>query len=312
MTNDNLDNQIVLAEQAAQILEDNANFRVLRRIPQPCSRPFDHVANDCRVVAIVDCETEGLCTDTDEIIELAITLVFVSTDGEILGWQAAHSWLQEVESPLSDDVQQITGITDAMLKGQQIDDEFAFGLLERADLIVAHNARFDAAFLERRFPKISGKAWACSASEIDWKGQGFEGHGLQNLLMQSGWFTNAHRAAEDVWALFWLVSLGSERGGPTHLQRLLLTSAEPTVRIDIWRPKFAHKDRVKAAGYHWDAAAKTWWIEVPEDRIVAQLDWLAQMGIHNPEQRTITARERHRPLKRVPIDPHAEPDAEPF
>jgi DNA polymerase III subunit epsilon len=312
MNDDHLCNQIVLAEQAAQILEDNANFRVLRRIPSPCSRPYDHVANDCRVLAIVDCETTGLCTDTDEIIELAIQLVFVSADGEILGWQAPHSWLQQVESPLSDDVQQITGIIDAMLKDQQIDDEFAYGMLERADLIIAHNARFDAAFLERRFPKIAGKAWACSASEIDWKGHGFEGRGLQNLLMQSGWFTTAHRAAEDVWALFWLLSLASEQDGPTHLQQLLQTSAATTVHIDIWRPKFALKDRVKAAGYHWDAAAKTWSIEVPESQVVAQLNCLAQMGIHNPEQRTITARERHRPLNRVPIDLGAEPDLEPF
>jgi DNA polymerase III subunit epsilon len=312
MTNDNLGNQIVLAERAAQILEDSANFKVLRRIPKPCSRPYDHVSNDCRVVAIVDCETTGLCTDTDEIIELAIQLVFVSAHGEVLGWQAPHSWLQEVSQPLSEEAQRITGITDAMLHDQQIDQEFAFGLLERADLIIAHNARFDAAFIERHFPQIAGKAWACSADEIDWKRHGFEGRGLQNLLMQSDWFTNAHRATEDVWALFWLLSLSSEQDGPTHLQRLLLASAQPTVRIDIWRPKFALKDRVKAAGYHWDAAAKTWWIEVPEDRIVAQLDWLAQMGIHNPEQRTITARQRHRPLRRVPIDLNAEPDAEPF
>jgi DNA polymerase III subunit epsilon len=132
MNDDQLRNQIVLAEQAAQILEDNPNFRVLRRIPSPCSRPYDHVANDCRVLAIVDVETTGLCTHTDEIIEVAIMLVFVSSDGEVLGWHAPHSWLQEVKRPLDAEVQRITGITDAMLQGQQIDDEFAFGLLERA------------------------------------------------------------------------------------------------------------------------------------------------------------------------------------
>lgn len=312
MNDDQLRNQIVLAEQAAQILEDNANFRVLRRIPQPCSRPFDHVANDCRVIAIVDCETSGLCTETDEIIELAVMVVFVSPDGEVLGWQAPCSWLQEVGKPLSEEVQRITGITDAMLIGQIIHREFAEGLLERADVLIAHNAAFDSSFIERYFPKIAGKPWACSASEIDWKGQGFEGRGLQNLLMQSGWFTTAHRAAEDVWALFWLTSLGSAQDGPTYLQQLLLTSAAPTVRIDIFRPKFALKNRVKAAGYCWDAAAKTWWIEVPEGHVVAQLNWLTQLGIHNPEQRMITACERHRPLKRVPIDLNAEPDAEPF
>jgi DNA polymerase III subunit epsilon len=312
MNDDKLRSQIVLAEQAAQILEDNPNFQVLRRIPSPCSRAYDHVANDCRVVAIVDCETTGLCTDTDEIIELAIMLAFVSADGEVLGWQAPHAWLQQVERPLNEEVQKITGITDACLKGQQIDDEFAFGLLERADLLIAHNAPFDASFIERYFPKIAGKAWTCSATEIDWKRHGFEGRGLQNLLMQSGWFTNAHRAASDVWSAFWLLSLSSEQDGPTYLQRLLLASAEPTVRIDIWRPKFALKDRVKAAGYHWDAAARTWWIEVPEDQVATQLDWLAQLGIHNPEQRTITACERHRPLKRTPVHFGSEPVGDPF
>jgi DNA polymerase III subunit epsilon len=288
---------VALSERAAQILDHDPNFKVLRRIPNPCSRPYDHVANDCKVVAFLDVETTGLDPAADHIIELAIMLAFVAEDGEVRGWMAPHSWLQEAENPLTEDVQKLTGLTDAMLQGHRIDDEFAVGLLERADLIIAHNCAFDASFIERRYPQIAGKAWACSLAEIDWKALGFEGRGLQGLLMQSGWFSAAHRAAADVWATFWLVTLPADPTGLTHLQRLLNRAAKPTVRIAAASAPFAVKDQLKSAGYRWDAAAKQWVIEVAEDEVAQQQEWLRNIGVHAPKLRTITVTERHRPLK---------------
>jgi DNA polymerase III subunit epsilon len=288
---------VVLSEQAAQILDQDPNFKVLRRIPNPCSRSYDHVANDCKVIAIVDVETSGLDPAVDQIIEFASMLAFVDHDGEIRGWMAPHAWLQEADKPLTEEVQKLTGLTDAMLKGHRIDDEFAVGLLERADLIIAHNAAFDASFIERRYPQIAGKAWGCSLTEIDWKGLGFEGRGLQGLLMQSGWFSAAHRAAADVWAAFWLVTLPADPDGLTHLQRLLHRAAKPTVRIAAAGAPFAVKDQLKSAGYRWDADARQWVIEVAEDEVAVQQAWLRDFGVHAPKLRTMKATERHRALK---------------
>ena len=106
-------------------------------------------------------------------------------------------------------------------------------MLDRADLLVAHNAPFEVSWLERRFPAIAGKPWACSMRDIPWLHLGLDGRAQTALLMQHGWFSSAHRAAADVWALFWL--LNESRTGwlkapiQTHLQRLLTAADTDTL-----------------------------------------------------------------------------------
>jgi hypothetical protein len=55
-----------------------------------------------------------------------------------------------------------------VLKDQAIDEPAALDLLASADLVVAHNARFDRPFVDRRLPAAAGKAWACTMAEVDW------------------------------------------------------------------------------------------------------------------------------------------------
>lgn len=104
--------------------------------------------------------------------------------------------------------------------------------------------------------------------------------GAGYLLMQSGWFNTAHRAAADVWSLYWL--LQQQHGKQTLLQRPLLASDQPTMRIDARYAPYRLKDDLKQRGYRWDGDSKVWWTEIAEGACKAEVAWLHQLGVQSP------------------------------
>lgn len=286
--------------------EANSACKVLDQVPEPYEIVPDAIPEGGRIIAICDVETTGLDFNHDKIIELAIMLVTVDAEGSIVGVMPPRSWLEDPGTALDPRIIAITGITDADVAGQRIDDRQALAMLARASLVVAHNAKFDSIFVERRLPAAAGKGWACSCSEIDWPMLGFDSRVQGYLLMQSGWFNTAHRAAADVWSLYWL--LQQQRSEQTLLQRLLLASDQPTMRIDARYAPYRLKDDLKQRGYHWDSDNKVWWTEIAGGACKSEVAWLDQLGVQSPLLTPITARERHRPLKVEPTimeDPDA-------
>ena len=77
---------------------------------------------------------------------------------------------------------------------------------------------------------------------------------------QSG--SDAHRAAADVWALFWLLQHRDSDPdvGPTrtHLQRLIEAASTPSVIVQAERAPFSKKDMLKARGYSWKPDGPFW------------------------------------------------------
>ena len=289
--------------------EANTGCRVLHHVPEPYEIVPDAIPDGGRIIAICDVETTGLDMTRDRIIELAIMLVTVDAEGRIVGVMPPRSWLEDSGASLDPRITAITGITDADVAGRQIDERQALAMLARASLVIAHNAKFDAGFIERRLPAAAGKDWACSCSEIDWPLLGFDSRVQGYLLMQSGWFNTAHRAAADVWSLYWL--LQQQHGEQTLLQRLLLASDQPTMRIDARYAPYRLKEDLKQRGYRWDGDSKVWWIEIAEGACEAEVAWLYQLGVQSPLLTPITATERHRPLKIEPII-NQEPDGPAF
>ena len=287
------------AEALAQELATHGDYRVLRRVPKPYpSMPHMGPVPDGKCVAILDAETTGLSAETDVIIELAIMLCFVGDNGEVIGHFGPVSWLQDPGQELDPKITLVTGLGAQHLKNQKINDTVARGLLDRADLIAAHNAKFDAGFIERRYPDLAGKAWACSCSEIDWLKLGYEGHSQSALLAHAGWFSDAHRAAADVWALFWLLQHRQRDpgGGPirTHLARLIEAADTPTVMVQAERAPFAKKELLRARGYRWNPDGPFWQIELLPEKVEHEQAWGYRSGLPAMTTRTVTAHERHR------------------
>ncbi len=282
-------------------LEADGGHRVLRQLKVRegfVSREL--AASQTSVGLVVDVETTGTDSSKGLIIELAMRRFRYDAEGRIVKIDQTWSWREDPGIALPDEIVRLTGITDADLAGQTIDDDTATRLLRSADLVVAHNAAFDRKFVERRLPGVAGLAWACSCREIDWPAAGFDGRSLGWLLAQAGWFHAAHRASNDVDAVIAL--LGRKvAGGRTALAELLESAACPTVRIDAVGADFRVKDDLRARGYRWNGEDRVWWKEVQASSLSDEECWLARhvyapecfARAEGPAMTEITARERY-------------------
>lgn len=285
--------------ELARKVEADTRYRVLRRIEPPRAMESRGLPPSVRRVAILDIETTGLDTEHDEIIELAVMTVDVDWElgSKLISNTLPVSWLQDPMRPVDKRITMITGLTNADVVGQSIDRAAFTNLMNSADLVIAHNARFDRAFIERRFPKIAGKPWACSLNEIDWLARGFDGRSLSQLLMQLGLFNDAHRAPDDVWSLFHLLSAETyddeEQGLRSFLDILIEAAETESYVVEAVGAPFSLKSRLKARGYRWNPKRRVWWIELPYERYREERSWLSDNRVPNASATAIDARQRH-------------------
>ena len=165
-------------------------------------------AGELGVACFVDVETTGLCSRTEEVVELAISLFeYRKGSGEIVGVVDTYVGLREPCVPISSGAARVHGLRMKDLCGKRLDQPRIEAMLHMAEFIVAHNAPFDKGFVTRLFPVSGQKTWLCSMSGINWKGRGFASRGLQNLLRDHGiTIDRAHRAEDDVLATLKLLS----------------------------------------------------------------------------------------------------------
>jgi DNA polymerase III subunit epsilon len=267
-------------ETAARMLEATGDYRVLRRL-QPRPIVVSGVRRQGEKIAvIVDTETTGLDHTRDEVIELGMVAFLYDEDGRIGEVIGTFNGLREPSVPIGPEITRLTGITPEMVAGQVLDLAAVERFIEAADLIIAHNARFDRPFCERLSKGFQVKAWACSHSEIAWSGFGFEGSKLGYLLTQCGWFHQGHRAVEDCHALLEVLASPLPSGGQAPFGHLLVSARKALVRIWAEGSPFDMKDELKKRGYRWndgrDGRPKAWFIEIAEDLYEAELRFLRQ------------------------------------
>ncbi len=282
------------AERAAAILEAHPDYRILRSLLPLHLLQLPGPEGRLRTAAILDTETTSLDPATGHIIELAICQVTFDARGRIVAIGPVHDWLEDPGYPLPPEIVRLTKLTDADLAGQRIDDAAALRLLADAELIVAHNAVFDSGWIERRYPAIAGKPWACSLKDIDWRSFGYDGRQLGALLAEvTGFFNARHRADADVAALVALL-MAMLPIGRTACSEMILSAQRPTIRITADGAPFEVKDRLKARGYRWNSAIRRWWIEVALTVADDERAWLAAEAACNPTLEQITWHRRHR------------------
>lgn len=102
--------------------ETNVACKVLYQVPEPYEIVPDAIPDGGRIIAICDVETTSLDTKCGQIIELAIMLVTVDAEGKIVGVMPPRCWLEDPGTPLDPRIIAITGIIDADIAGQQIDE----------------------------------------------------------------------------------------------------------------------------------------------------------------------------------------------
>ncbi len=282
-------------------LERNGVHRVLRKLEIAEGRTgVPYHGGDTFIAVVVDVETTGLDLAKDVVIELAMRRFRYDKLGRILKIDAAKSWFEDPGCPLDAEVTRLTGLTDAGLVGQRIDEAEATRVLCSAHLVIAHNAAFDRKFVERRLADAAGRPWACSMCEVDWAAAGFEGRSLGWLGVQAGWFHDAHRASGDVDAVIALLSHVLP-DGRTVLAELVGRSAMPSMRVEAVGADFGVKDELRNRGYRWNPDSKVWWKDVLAAELDEETAWLGRTvyGFQcrskacGPRITELTARERY-------------------
>jgi len=265
--------------EAERKIEASADYRLLRRVPEPSQWALAHGGGELRRGVLLDTETTGLDPDRDEVIELALLPFEYERDsGRIVAVdsEGALQALRQPSFPIPLEASKVHGISDEMVAGHTIDAERVRAIVEPAQLIIAHNAAFDRPMVEKHWPIFMDMHWACSLAEIDWKGEGLGSAKLDYLLCAQGWFHDGHRALADAAATLYLLKLPLPKSRRPALVSLLECARRPLWAVRAEDTAFGLRTSLKARGYRWDEGegrrAKAWWMLTNEPE--AEIAWL--------------------------------------
>ncbi len=159
-------------------------------------------------LAFVDLETTGTSAAGSRITEVAVVRVDADPRGRAPPRVEAWSTLVNPGVPISPEIQRLTGITDAMVRGAPRFDAIADEVAARtADAVfVAHNAAFDYGFLRQAFARLDRAFSARVLCTVRLSRRLFPGaarHNLDSVIARHALpVTGRHRALGDARVLW--------------------------------------------------------------------------------------------------------------
>ena len=236
-----------------------------------------------RLGAVLDVETTGLSHATDVVIEIGLRqFLFNKNSGEILSLGHQYSAFQDPGRPLSSEIVNLTEITDEMVAGQNIDWDLVNKLLGESCIVIAHNARFDRPFLDKKSKNSNEKIWGCSYKQIDWDSKGFASPKLELLNIYHGFFTDSHRAINDVNALLYLLTHQDHQTGKNYLYEITQNAKRSMTQVIANSAPFESKDQLKSRGYGWDNTHRFWAKVIFKDDVKSEISWLENSVYYGP------------------------------
>ena len=226
-------------------------------------------------ICILDLETTGLDKANDKIIELAVKLVSVDNKtGDLNAILNQYESFQDPEEHIDEKVSMVNGITNDMVDGHAINWDSVEEILDSADIIVAHNAGFDRAFMDKYLPISKEKIWICSVNDVDWLSRGFTSSKQELLCIWHGFYYDSHRAMSDVDALINLITHPSNETNKPVLD-LIENASNPIYKVSAINSPYETKDILKSNGYFWNGDQKCWWKNLLLGEIESEKRWLA-------------------------------------
>lgn len=163
---------------------------------------------------VLDTETTGI-NPQDELIELGLILFEYSPkDGEILDIIETYQGYNEPKRKyIPDNIVQLTDLTWELVQGEFIDKNKVMTLITRADMLIAHNSRFDRYYLSKVLPEVKRMKWKCTMLNIPWRKLGVGSLSLQNILNVHGIIQhNKHHALSDARSILELLQIRARNG----------------------------------------------------------------------------------------------------
>ena len=233
-------------------------------------------------ICFLDLETTGLDKKEDKIIEIAIKCIEITKEnGQDVAVIDSYESLQDPGCPIPESSTQINGITDEMVQGESIDWEYVENILNKSQLIIAHNAQFDRSFMDLTLPLSKNKIWACSINDIDWDKKGFKSFKQELLCIWHGFYYDSHRAMIDVDALIHLLTHSSYVDNKPIVE-LIQNAKKPVCRVEATFAKFKYKNLLKKRQYKWYNADSgnrddnAWYKLINHADIESEREWLTE------------------------------------
>ena len=169
-------------------------------------------------VLFVDTETTGLNAGDQPISIGAVLSEIDIKSGAILSEVASYYGLREPSCEISQSAFRVHGLSKSQLQGKEFDLRELASLFGAAELIVAHNAKFDRRML--KFIDEAHRRWGCSCWDVEWP-QEIGGRSLDTLCSYFAINRAApHNSISDTRAM--MHALQQEQSdGSTYLVQLL-------------------------------------------------------------------------------------------
>jgi len=211
-------------------------------------------------LAVVDVETTGLDTEEDELISLSVVCVEVDrVTGELLEVLGSYSGQREPTQPMPPDAEQVTGIRATDLAGMRLDLARINTLLEGCEMVLAHNAAFDRAFLAPHVPMFEQLTWVCSLRDIDWFGTEQQPKAsIDHLLSFYNLKGSSATPPDDCLALIQILGKPLPVSGLTGFAALLASVRSPQYRYSVPNPAVESGPALLELGFKFDPEANAW------------------------------------------------------
>lgn len=263
--------------EALAVVEASNEHKILKRLPEFISKIPDGM--ETRQGLYLDCESTGLDTAVDEVIEFgAIPFRFTLDGYYIEAMKPLHYYNEPRRKSITPEITKITGITNEMVSSKVLEIGAIERVLDITDLIIAHNAAFDRPMMERISEKFEQKYWGCSMTQVPW---GTATRKLEYLLTMMGYFYEAHNAVTDCKAGLFAISqpLGMPKDSTEAeqamsagvifepgLSHILEASRAKSYHLWAIEAPYEVKDELKTHKYYWnggeDGRPKSWHKEI--------------------------------------------------
>jgi DNA polymerase-3 subunit epsilon len=175
-----MEGNAVNTDDMVKSLEMSGDYRVLRRLKPRDVFEAIIPGQELQTGVLIDLETTGLDTTSDEVIELGLVKFAYLADDRLAHVVDTLGAFNEPSKPIPSEVTELTGITTAMVAGHRIDPNAVTEFISDAKIVIAHNAAFDRPIAGRYWPQFKDMAWACSATKSN---------GARRDLRDHVWFT---------------------------------------------------------------------------------------------------------------------------
>lgn len=230
-----------------------------------------------KYAAVLDFETTSVDPNQGKVIEGAISLVELLDDRRLGNIVESYASFNDPGTSIPAEIVKLTGITDEMVKGHQLDWAKFNALCAKASVLISHNVQFDRGWLEKH-GSYKTPWWACSLRMIDWSTvHGMPCRTLKHLAWEHDHFPNAHRAIDDVATLLQLLKTPCKSDSSrTYAQEMLSNAAIRKRIVFATGAPFETKDFLKEQAFRWAGEKRVWWKLVNEPELDSLLQLLSE------------------------------------